>query len=67
LDAKLIVNVLNMIQAAFTWLANRGITKDRIQAILDDANGGDVSTEVVQAELDALASELDTTAGMIQP
>ena len=65
MEAKLIVQILNMIQAGFTWLTERGINKDRIQQILDDAAGGDISTSVVQAELDALSSELDETEGML--
>ncbi len=65
METELIVKVLNMIQAAFAWLQNRGIARDRIQKILDEAEGGDISSDVVQAELDSLASELDETEKLI--
>lgn len=65
MDATLVVKVLNMIQAGFTFLTSRGISRDRIQAILDAAGEGDVSDAVVQAELDSLASELDETETQI--
>lgn len=59
------LSILNMIQAGFTFLTERGITKDRIQSILDQAAGGDIPSEVVQRELDALDSELDETGEII--
>lgn len=65
MTAQLIVQILNMMQAGFAFLTQRGIAKDRIQAMLDKAENGDLTTEIVQAELDTLESELDDTANMI--
>lgn len=65
MDANLILGILNMIQAGFTFLTERGLTKDRIQAILDQAAGDDIPSEIVQRELDALSSELDETENVI--
>ena len=65
MTAQLILQILNMIQAGFTFLAQRGFAKDRIQAMLDSAKDGDLTTETVQTELDTLQSELDETADLI--
>lgn len=65
MSAQLIVQILHMVQAAFNFLTSRGLAKDRIQALLDAAEGGDLTTDQVQAELDALDSELDETGDMI--
>ena len=65
MNANLVLGILNMIQAGFTFLTERGITKDRIQAILDQAAGGDIPSEIVQRELDSLQSELDETEDLI--
>ena len=56
-----------MLQAGFAYLTQRGFTRDRIQQILDDAQGGDIESNVVQAELDALAAELDETENLLNP
>jgi hypothetical protein len=67
METALIVQILNMIQAGIGWVINRGISRDRIQALLDaaEAEGRDVSQDDVQAELDALSSELDETEDLI--
>ncbi len=65
MTAQLILQILNMIQAGFNWLTSRGIHKDRIQAMLDAAENGDLTTAQVQAEIDALQTELDETAELI--
>lgn len=66
MDAKLILGILNMIQAGFTALINRGFNKDRIQTMLDAAVGGDLTSDQVQAELDTVQAELDATAKLIE-
>jgi len=65
MTAKLAFQILTMIDAGFNWLASRGLQRDRVQAMLDAAADGDLTTEQVQAELDATQSELDDTAEMI--
>ena len=65
MEASAIVKAINLIQGVFNLLTSRGIARDRIQAILDEAGDGDVTTAQVQAELDSLASELDDTADLI--
>lgn len=67
MNAALILQLLNVIQAAFGWLTQRGITKERALALLNkaEAEGRDVTTAEVQTELDQLQSELDDTADSI--
>ena len=67
MDAVLILKILNMVQAGFGWLSERGIQRDRVQAMIDkaDAEDRDVTTAEVQAELDATQKELDATADAI--
>ena len=67
MSAALIVQILNMMQAGFNWLTARGISRDRAQALIDNAtaNNRDVTTAEVQAELDTLQSELNETENMI--
>jgi len=67
MNAALIVKILNMIQGAFDYLVARGISRDRIQIMLDDAGDNDITTEQVQNELDLLSVELDETERMINP
>jgi len=66
MTAQLILQILNMIQAGFNWLTSRGIHKDRIKAMLDAAENGDLTTAQVQAEIDSLENELDETAELIR-
>lgn len=67
MEAVLILKILNMLQAGFSWLGHRGIQKDRVQAMIDkaDAEDRDVTTAEVQAELDATQKELDATKAKI--
>ncbi len=67
METVLILKILNMIQAGFGWLSSRGIQKDRVQALIDKAvaENRDVTTDEVQAELDATAAELARTGEMI--
>ena len=65
MTAQLVLQILNMIDAGFTWLTQRGINQDRIQIMLDAAKNGDLTTEQVQAELDTTAIELDATGELI--
>lgn len=67
MEAVLILKILNMVQAGFGWLAERGIQKDRVQFLIDRAvdENRDVTTEEVQQELDATQKELDATADAI--
>lgn len=68
MTAALILQILNMMQAGFAWLATRGVTRSRAIALLDLAAGEnrDVTSEEVQTELDQLQSELDETADRIE-
>lgn len=68
MNAALILQLLNVIQAAFGWLTQRGITKERALALLSkaEAEGRDVTTAEVQGELDQLQDELDDTAESIE-
>ncbi len=68
MSAALILQLLNVIQAAFGWLTQRGITKERALALLAkaEAEDRDVTTAEVQAELDQLQAELDETAKNIE-
>lgn len=68
MSAALILQLLNVIQAAFGWLTQRGITKERALALLNkaEAEGRDVTTAEVQAELDQLQSELNDTERAIE-
>lgn len=68
MSAALILQLLNVIQAAFGWLTQRGITKERALALLSkaEAEGRDVTTAEVQAELDQLQSELNDTERAIE-
>ena len=67
MEAALVVQLLNMMQAGLSWLANRGIARDRALSLLEtaQAEGRDVTTAEVQAELDLTQSELDETQGQI--
>lgn len=65
MSAQLVLQILNMIQAGFNFLTQRGLAKDRIQSMLDAAESGDLSTAEVQTELDALQDELDETADLL--
>ena len=67
MNAALILQILNMIQAGFNWLATRGITRTRAQELLDlaAAENRDVTSAEVQAELDQLQTELDETGELI--
>ncbi len=68
MNAALILQLLNVIQAGFAWLTQRGITKERALALLNqaEAEGRDVTTAEVQAELDTLQDELDETGEAIE-
>lgn len=67
MEAVLILKILNMVQAGFGWLSERGIQKDRVQFLIDRAvtENRDVTTAEVQVELDATQKELDATADAI--
>ena len=65
MTAKLIFQILTMIDAGMTWLSQRGIQQDRINAMLLAAKNGDLTTEQVQTELDATGIELDETGELI--
>lgn len=67
MNTQLIVQILNLAQAVLNWFTSRGISRDRVFAILDTAarEGRDVTTEEVQAELDAGQAELDDTQAAI--
>jgi hypothetical protein len=67
MEAVLILKIMNMVQAGFGWLAERGIQKDRVQFLIDRAvlENRDVTTAEVQVELDATQKELDATADAI--
>lgn len=54
-------NSLNAMSAALNWLESRGIQRDKALKLLQDAEGGDVSTEAAQALLDESAEGMDTT------
>jgi len=64
-EAVLALKVLNMLQAGMVYFASRGVNKDRVQALIDSAEGGDLTTEQVQAELDAGREELAETQRLI--
>lgn len=57
--------ILNILQAGISYLVNRGVQRDRIQTLIDSAIDGDLSTDQVQAELDATQAALDETGEMI--
>ncbi len=63
MSAAAIVQILNIVESLFTWLTSRGLTRDRVLTILNtaQAEGRDVTTAEVQAELDLLQGELDDT------
>jgi uncharacterized membrane protein len=67
METVLVLKILNMIQAGFGWLAERGVQRDRAQALIDRAvaENRDVRTAEVQAELDATQAALDETADAI--
>lgn len=67
MEVALVLKIINMMQAGFTWLQSRGVHKDRVQFLIDRAvdEGRDVTTAEVQVELDATQDELDKTAAMI--
>jgi len=65
MNAALLASVLNMVQAGFAFLQERGMNRDRIQRILDDFQDGDIPDDVLDAELDALDAELDDTDAML--
>ena len=67
MTAALVLQLLNIMQAGFTWLATRGIARDRVIALLNNAadENRDVTGEEVQTELDLLQSELDETEKQI--
>lgn len=67
MEAILVLKILNMMQAGFGWLADRGVQKERVQFLIDRAvkENRDVTTAEVQAELDATKKELDATADKI--
>jgi hypothetical protein len=63
METVLVLKILNMIQAGFGWLADRGVQRDRVQFLIDRAveENRDVTTAEVQQELDAAQKELDET------
>lgn len=65
MNAATIAQALNAIQALISWIATRGINRNRVQKILDNAVGSDITSEQVQTELDATKSELDDTDALI--
>lgn len=62
-----VLTALHLAQALITWIVSQGIARERIQAILDASaeSGEDITSETVQAELDATGAELDETARLI--
>ena len=67
MENEQIAQTLNTVQSLITWAVNRGIKREKIQAMLDEStlSGQDISDETVQSELDALAAELDETESML--
>ena len=68
MNASEIMFFLNIVQSILHWLSGaRGIPREHAIALLNKANaeGRDVTSDEVQAELDLLQSELDDTADMI--
>lgn len=67
MEAALVLKLISMIQAGFSWLQDRGVQRDRVQFLIDRAveEGRDVTTAEVQQELDATQKELDATADLI--
>ena len=68
MNATSILNILNAVQVLINFAVNRGISRARVIAILNqaEAEGRDVTTGEVEAELDLLASEIDETKTMIE-
>ena len=67
MEAALVVQILNLLQGGLNWLATRGVTRERALTLLEtaQAEGRDVTTAEVQAELDLLQGELDETQDQI--
>ena len=65
MTAVAITGALNAIQALIRWITLRGITRNRVQEMLDAKADGDFTTDEVQAELDITEDELDDTEDMI--
>jgi len=67
MNANIILQALNAIQALMAWLTGRGLQRDRIQNLLNlaTAEDRDLTIAEVQIELDALAAELDETENLL--
>lgn len=67
MNTQLIVQILNLAQSVLNWFTSRGVNRDRVIALLNNASaeGRDVTTAEVQAELDAGQAELDDTQAAI--
>lgn len=66
-SVMLAVKLLNIVQAGFSWLTNRGITRDQALALLQTAEdeNRDVTTQEVADMLDLTDDELAETQAMI--
>jgi len=67
MNATVALQALNAIQALLNWLAGRGLSRDRVQALLDLAasEDRDLTDTEVQDELNAVGVDLDDTAALI--
>ena len=67
MNAQILLQTLNAIQALLVWLAGRGVTRDKVQQMLNAAHDEqrDFTTAEVQALLDETGAELDDTQRLI--
>lgn len=67
MEKTALLAALNAAQALITFIVNRGISRNRVQSLLDNAAslGVDITDDVVQTELDATKAELDATQALI--
>jgi hypothetical protein len=67
MNAAAIVQLLNVVDGLLTFISARGVTKERVLLMLQqaEAEGRDITTSEVQAELDQLSLELGATQDQI--
>ena len=62
-----ILNALTMIESIFSWLAKRGINRDRVQSLLNNAKleGRDITDQEIKDELSQTQIELTKTQELL--
>ena len=68
MEAKLILQLLHMIQAGLQWIESRGLARQSALDLLEraDREGRDLTDDEVQTELDETQGALDDTRTLLE-